>query len=192
MNLTNVLLEANVPLRYVEATLAQDNKLPLARTYVDNFLKMKDKGLGLFIYGHTGAGKTHTACAVLHDVALFHGQSRDVSTYFFNVVNDLPHALDMRHFKKYDRYTSIVRRATSVDLLVVDDLLRIVDYESARSLLYRIYEARYHAMLPTITTTNGTTVDDGSESFDWNLISAAFNDPFVRRLRDTTIGVGLL
>lgn len=75
--LERLLKASAVPVEYVGKGFEDfrvDNKacgeaLRQARLYAENFERIKDAGAGLFLYGSTGTGKTHLACAVLQELA---------------------------------------------------------------------------------------------------------------------------
>lgn len=75
--LERLLKASAVPVEYVGKGFDDfrvENKacgeaLRQARLYAENFERIKDAGAGLFLYGSTGTGKTHLACAVLQELA---------------------------------------------------------------------------------------------------------------------------
>ena len=177
---------AGIPKRFRSATLHQSVTGPMAdmgREYVETFMAHDD---GMILTGGTGIGKTHIACAVCNEIMRTWGMQTDIEVAFFNVNTDLPRLLDNRMFRRYDSYSATMRKILKADLLVVDDLLHAPDVEWAKEIFYQIYEARYSGELRTITTLN-LNLEIGDDGYpDWSPVSETFNEPFMRRLADST------
>lgn len=71
--LEDALQQAAIPLEYEHATFetyhptTKENAEALrqAKLYANNFSRVRTTGVGLFLYGATGTGKSHIACSIL-------------------------------------------------------------------------------------------------------------------------------
>lgn len=178
---------AGIPSRFREANLhvknASGDIADVCRKFVRSW---PDGDHGMLLAGPTGLGKTHFACATVNELFRRWSLVMDVEVFYFNVNTNLPEVLDMRYFRRYDSYTMMLRKLTEYDLLIVDDLLHVSDHEWSKDILYRIYEARYASGLRTITTLNANITQSDDGSLDWGPVLDTFNEPFMRRLVETS------
>ncbi len=114
-----------------------------------------DRGLGLLFMGGNGAGKTHLAVAVLHELALTHGVRGQFWDY---------HELMREIRNSYNPSTAITEYEVlepiiDLDLLLLDDLgaWRMTDWMN--DTLFYILNKRYVARRPTVITTNSFDKD---------------------------------
>lgn len=179
----NQIHHARIPERFTEADLRsrEGPMVDIARNFVANWPHTDS----MLLTGPTGTGKTHVACATVNEIHHIHSDLH-TQALFFNLNTDLPKVLDMRYFKRYDEYRNTMQALETRDLLIVDDLGHVPTVEWAKDVIYRIYEARYQNGFATITTLNGNYLlgEDGLP--DLSPLSALFNEPFIRRLVDTS------
>ena len=115
----------------------------LAKNYVENFAEMKDKCMGLLLFGETGVGKSHIAACIAN--ALLDKDITVRMTNFERISNEL---WDTR---EKQGYMDMLNR---FDLLVLDDLAAEKSSEYMDSIIFNIIDSRLRAGLPIIVTTN--------------------------------------
>lgn len=113
------------------------------------------KGMGLYLHGPKGVGKTHLACGYLKTYVSRHTPSHKdyCSARFINVtawLDDIQHTYDVGSDSE-----EAFQLAASPKLLVLDDLGKASGRMSAWTVgkLYRLIDERYCDQLPTIYTT---------------------------------------
>lgn len=138
-----------------ECSFDRDNgqvpQLRHARSYVNNWTKMRERGLGLLFWGPPGNGKTFAAACI----ASFFVESRDpfapgvIMTTFGVILRKLL-AQDTKEKEIY------VNKLLDCGLLILDDfgMERQTDY--AREQVFNIINGRYTAGRPMVITTNLT------------------------------------
>lgn len=118
----------------------------LVTSYIVNFEKFKENGMGLYIYsGVKGSGKTMLSCCLLNEI----GKRYAGSTKFCNVLD----FLDMTK-KGYSGDDKDVTALFDASLLVLDDIGVQMAKEWVDTVLYRLINSRYTNRLPTIYTSN--------------------------------------
>ncbi|MBQ9042328.1 MAG: ATP-binding protein [Eggerthellaceae bacterium] len=130
------LMGAGLPERYLGAE--HPNAEAIADLWWD--------GMGFFIDGQQGTGKTHLAAAVFRTLCKMGCGAR------FVVVPDLMEAMRSRKTEDRDQ----TARLATVDVLVLDDLGKETPTPYACERLFDIVNARYNAMLPIGVTSNFT------------------------------------
>lgn len=115
----------------------------LAKNYVENFAEMKDKCMGLLLFGETGVGKSHIAACIAN--ALLDKDITVRMTNFERISNELWDT------KEKQGYMDMLNR---FDLLVLDDLAAEKSSEYMDSIIFNIIDSRLRAGLPIIVTTN--------------------------------------
>lgn len=137
---------------YQAATKDQTRALNLCRRYAEDFRRVLRQGNNLLLVGAPGTGKTHLACAVLHQVmsqghsGLFTGMSEALrmirSTY-----SPGAKITEEEAFQLY----------TKPDLLVIDEVgVAIGDDEKRRAMLFDLLNNRYGEVRPTVLIGNLT------------------------------------
>lgn len=121
----------------------------LGRKYVENFQNVKDKGLGLIIYGEVGSGKSYLSFAIANGL---------LQNYVSVVCISINGLLD-RIKETYNRWGSegeqeVIKALNNAELLIIDDLGVEKNTEWSISKLYDIIDNRYRNNLPIIITTN--------------------------------------
>lgn len=137
----------------------------IAQNYVKNFDQMLKDNIGLVFYGKVGSGKTHLACAIanaLIEERMISARMRTLTS----IINELQCA-------GFDQNkNSILKRLSSVSLLILDDLGIERDTSYAREQVYNIINERYTCQKPTIFTTNLTLqmMESGGGQMDYQRI----------------------
>lgn len=120
------------------------------KRYADNFNDIKGKGTGIIINGSYGAGKTHLAVAIAHEV---------IRQGYQPIFGTAPNLLDKVR-TSYDGGDSketeqqIINSYINCDLLIIDDLGKEKPTEWTLQKLYQILDTRYEKNKPVIITTN--------------------------------------
>ena len=124
-----------------------DNENPrliqAAKSYVDNFDKLKPFGKGLLLYGDCGTGKTYAAACIVN--ALIDNGRPCMMTNFSRVLNTL------WSIEKKQEY---IDGFNQYDLIVLDDLGAERQSEYTAEQVFNVIDGRYRAKLPLIVTTN--------------------------------------
>ena len=124
-----------------------DNENPrliqAAKSYVDNFDKLKPFGKGLLLYGDCGTGKTYAAACIVN--ALIDQGIPCLMTNFSRVINTL------WSIEKKQEYIDAFNQYS---LLVLDDLGAGRQSEYVAEQVFNVIDGRYRAKLPLIVTTN--------------------------------------
>ena len=121
--------------------------LKKVKRYVEKFESMRERNIGLFIYGSIGTGKTYISCSIANFVIKKHLYDCKVMN-FSQILNDLQKGgftLDRNEY---------INSLTSKTLLVLDDFGIERNTEYALEQIYNIINARYQKKKPTIITTN--------------------------------------
>ena len=150
-----------IPPRYKNCTLAnfettEDTEalIKASKYWCKTFEEQSSNGMGLYLFGSTGVGKTHIAAAVLKEVVTKHERSGLFLSYdiYTEMVHDarnsdgeLPEMYGDPNLLKYARRV--------FDVLVIDNLNndRLTDYMANTTA--DLIEARWEMSLPTIITT---------------------------------------
>ncbi|MFT9056765.1 MAG: ATP-binding protein, partial [Ethanoligenens sp.] len=125
--------------------------LKVALNYVKKFDEQRKKGMGLFLFGKNGLGKTHLAYGVAR--ALIEQERRVICRSATDIMLDFRGQMDgAASGTEYET----MRRYQTCDLLVIDDLgkQQVTDWSLAQ--LFTILDGRYQDMRPVIVTTNYT------------------------------------
>ena len=78
-----------------EGDNGQNAQMPVARKYVQNWEQMKEKNIGLLIWGDVGCGKSYLAGAIAN--ALIDQEIRVKMTNFTAILNDLSSTFEGRN-----------------------------------------------------------------------------------------------
>jgi DNA replication protein DnaC len=114
--------------------------------FSERILEVKEKNVGLFLYGEVGSGKTGAACVVLKEARAWGFTAYAIS------VTELRDAV--RTYAAFDSESTIMDRARNVDFLLLDDLReedaseKIFGINDIRNLIV----SRHDRGLPTVIT----------------------------------------
>lgn len=103
----------------------------------------------LVLYGGFGAGKTHLAAAIAHELVA-RGR-RVVFQVVPELLDHLRSAFGPHSEVRYDELFDAVKNAYA---LILDDLREEHETRWAQEKLFQIFNHRYNARLPTVVTTN--------------------------------------
>lgn len=132
-----------------QCTFSTDNgqvpQMETVKRYADHWDEMKEKGLGLLLWGMPGSGKTFAA-ACLANFFIERDKTVRMST-LGNILSRLPAMSPQEKL-------NCLENLTSCDLLILDDfgMERKTDY--AREQIFAIVDRRYLARKPIVITTN--------------------------------------
>lgn len=129
--------------------------------YAREFPSVQSRGIGMFLYGPTGSGKTHLAAAIANSIL-----RRGAAVKWWNVTG-LYNAI-RESFGKPDE--GIISGCKTAGLLILDDLGAEKPTEWTAATMYDIVNSRIDNVLPTIITSN-LTLADLAKTADARLIS---------------------
>jgi len=127
---------------------AQGLALRVCRKYAQEFKGRLKVGGCLILHGTCGTGKTHLACAVASAVA-FSGYQAKVSKVY-DIIQRIKNTWSDRSVTEAE----IIIQYTEPDLLVIDEIGVQYGSESEQLILFRILNARYEDLKPTIIVSN--------------------------------------
>lgn len=124
---------------------SDSHAMQVARNYVNNFEKMNEDGVGLFIYGDVGVGKSFMAACIAN--ALIDQGINTNMTDFTTITND------MWNNNEKNKYLHELNDTT---LLVIDDLGRERESAYTKEIVTSVLDARCRSKRPLILTSNLT------------------------------------
>jgi len=134
-------------LRYIFAD--DDGQRPditsACKRYVDNWDEMERENIGILFYGSVGTGKTFYASCIAN--ALLGKQITATATSFPRLLNLLQGTQEKQ---------KLLDSLAKYKLLILDDLGVERDSSFGLEQIFNVVDARYHAQLPIIVTTNLT------------------------------------
>lgn len=130
-------------------TPARKKSYQVAKDYADNFAMFMQDGIGLYIEGTNGTGKTHLAAAIAMQL-MTEQNIPCICKTAGDLLLDTKSAFDREGVNE----KQILQVYKDVSLLIVDDLGKEQCTDWSISTLYSILNDRYEKMLPTIITTN--------------------------------------
>lgn len=139
---------------FITDTPARKKAYITAKEYADNFAAYAQDGIGLYIEGTNGTGKTHLAAAIAMQL-----MTEQRISCICKTAGDL--LLDIKSSFDGDGVNEkqILQVYKDVPLLILDDLGKEQCTDWSISTLYSILNDRYERMLPTIITTNYNSDD---------------------------------
>lgn len=121
----------------------------VAKKYADNFALFMQDGIGLYIEGTNGTGKTHLAAAIAMQL-----MTEQHIPCICKTAGDLLLDIKASYDSEGVNEKQILQVYKDVSLLILDDLGKEQCTDWSISILYSILNDRYEKMLPTIITTN--------------------------------------
>lgn len=145
----------NVPTRFSHATLdnfiadtpAKSSVLDACGDYASNFRNHRSVGRGLILCGEIGTGKNHLCTGIFKRLREQRFTCLRVKAAEF---------LDAYWAKSFSERDEWVREMARVDLLHFDEIGRSSQGAGAQQALFRVIDARYENVMPTLITTNLT------------------------------------
>ena len=134
-------------------TLDGENKqkiINLCQGYCNNFQKNLKNGIGLYLEGASGTGKTHLSVAIMKQLT-----EENYSVIFINTSDLLTKLKESQRIGK-DGIEQMLNDLKKVDLLILDDIGSMPSSTVNEDLLYKIVNLRYENMKPVILTTNAS------------------------------------
>ena len=116
-----------------------------ALEYASHFNDRAREGIGLYIEGPYGTGKTHLAAAIANN--LMERGIPVICKTSIAILEDVKGAFDRNE-------QQVLRLYKTIDLLIIDDLGKEQCTEWSQAVLYGILNERYEDLLPTCITTN--------------------------------------
>lgn len=133
------LLRAGIGRRFLRAEIGEARAARFAASLG------KPGGGGLYVHGRTGSGKTYLASAVARaGVEAGLRVSMTTAVDMFSAIQET--------YGGGGSTEATIRRYAACDLLVLDDLGKESASQWSAMTLYRVVNARYEAMLPTVFT----------------------------------------
>ncbi len=133
---------------------ARKKAYQIAKDYADNFAMFMRDGIGLYIEGTNGTGKTHLAAAIAMQL-MTEQHIQCICKTAGDLLLDIKSAFDREGVNE----KQVLQVYKDVSLLIVDDLGKEQCTDWSISTLYSILNDRYEKMLPTIITTNYNSDD---------------------------------
>ena len=127
----------------------QNPQMQLAQRYVAHWPEMREKNVGLLLWGGVGTGKSFMAGCIAN--ALMEQEVAVCMTNFARIMNELNNAFSGRN--------EVVDRLCGYPLLVIDDFGMERGTEYTLEQIYNIIDSRYRSRKPLIVTTNLTLTE---------------------------------
>ena len=127
----------------------QNPQMQLAQRYVAHWPEMREKNVGLLLWGGVGTGKSFMAGCIAN--ALMEQEVAVCMTNFARIMNELNNAFSWRN--------EVVDRLCGYPLLIIDDFGMERGTGYALEQIYNIIDSRYRSRKPLIVTTNLTLTE---------------------------------
>ena len=124
----------------------QNPQMQLAQRYVAHWPEMREKNVGLLLWGGVGTGKSFMAGCIAN--ALMEQEVAVCMTNFATILNDLAATFEGRN--------DYISRLCRYPLLIIDDFGMERGTEYGLEQVYNVIDSRYRSGLPLIVTTNLT------------------------------------
>ena len=150
--------DAGIPARFADRHFAdyaatipgQRIALGVCRAFADAFPEKVKAGSSLVLTGSPGTGKTHLACAVANEVM----EQHLASALFATVASALRYVKDTYRKDSERSERDALRRLTSPDLLILDEVGVQLGSEHEKLLMFEVLNTRYQELRPTILISN--------------------------------------
>lgn len=152
-----LLKRAAIPPRFADRRLSNfvphcegaTKALAIAQDYADNFDARLETGASLIFCGGVGAGKTHLAIGICHEVIARHHEA------VFTSVMGAVRSVKETYSKDSDiSERDAIQNLITPDLLVLDEMGVQFGTNAELLILFEIINGRYEAMKPTIVISN--------------------------------------
>lgn len=134
---------------YIVDNDAQAKALSICKSYAESWERVKQDGSGLIFSGKAGAGKTHLACSIAHEVI---NQGANVQ---FSTVAEVMRQIKSTFAKDADTTEQEeIDHFSNIQLLILDEVGMDYGTDFNKALIFEILNNRYENVLPTILLTN--------------------------------------
>lgn len=123
--------------------------LAIAKEFAEQFADGSKTGRSLIFCGGVGAGKTHLAVGICHEVI-----RQDRAAVFTSVLGAVRSIKDTYRRDSKDNEADAIARLVEPDLLVLDEVGVQFGSETEKMYLFEIINGRYEALKPTIVISN--------------------------------------
>lgn len=120
----------------------------ICKKYAINFSEMAKDGIGLYLYGNPGIGKTHLVSAIGNQLL-----DNGIKVIFLSTTT-LHNKYKALMNDGFDSYAWIEKLSNLEGLLILDDIGTEITTERVGETMYNIVNTRYDRNLPTIYTSN--------------------------------------
>lgn len=139
--------------------------LDVATAYVSDFSERLRTGASLIFCGGVGAGKTHLAVGIAHEVI-----AQDRVAVFSSVIGAVRSVKDTYRRDSQLTESEAIENLVSPDLLILDEVGVQFGSDTEKLILFEIINGRYESMKPTIVISNldreGLEAYLGERAFD--------------------------
>lgn len=133
---------------FVTVTENQKRNLDLCRRYANNWLKVRENGYSILMFGNPGTGKSHLACSIIR--SLLPG----ITALYARVPDVISYIRSQWRTDSQESEHSAKRRFIDLDLLVLDEIGVQAGSSNEQTLLFEVIDARLSENKPTIFITN--------------------------------------
>lgn len=174
--------EANIPRKYFDITfdslkqekIISEENIKIIERYINKRDFFYEKGIGLYLWGSTGNGKTSIGICILKEMlkngysVYFEQMSRLVSNLYYYLKNS-------EESKKYSN------KICTSDFLMLDDLDKeyVSDSGFVQAKIDEIFRTRIYNELPTLTTSNKNITNLKTKSYTDSILSILKESLFV-------------
>lgn len=152
-----LLKRAAIPPRFADRRLSNfvphcdgaTKALAIAQDYADNFDARLESGASLIFCGGVGAGKTHLAIGICHEVI-----ARRHEAVFASVMGAVRSVKETYAKDSEITERDAIQNLIAPDLLVLDEMGVQFGSDTEKLVLFEIINGRYEAMKPTIVISN--------------------------------------
>jgi DNA replication protein DnaC len=137
----------NIALESFEPRKGAERSYKACCNYSENFQSLQNRGIGMYLFGTSGSGKTRLAASIANKLL-----DKGVPVKWWNVTN-LYFAIQGT-FNGNGSSQEILDNCTRAGLLILDDIGAEKPSEWTMSTMYEILNTRIDDMLPTIITSN--------------------------------------
>lgn len=152
----SILSRAAIPPRFANRRLSNyqptcpeaAKALQVAQQYADTFQQAMEIGRSLIFIGNVGAGKTHLAVGIAHEV-----MQQGYSALFASVMGAV-RSIKETYGRRELTESQAIARLVEPDLLILDEVGVQFSSDTERLYLFEILNGRYENMRPTIVISN--------------------------------------
>lgn len=123
--------------------------LQVAKKFADDFEECAKTGQSLIFCGGVGAGKTHLAVGICHEII-----AKDKVAVFTSVLSAIRSIKETFRKGAEQSEADVIKALVEPDLLVLDEVGVQFGSETEKMYLFEIINGRYEAMKPTILLSN--------------------------------------